>query len=108
MRLRFLAVFVVLLSAAFADQEHASRLSYVRPEGWTRSVSEQSGLGSIMASNGGAVVTFMASTPFSGSAEQWQHDKWSGILERMKLAGPSQPGIQGPFLSRTGIFNQPD
>jgi hypothetical protein len=108
MRLCFLVAFVVLLSVAFADQERTSRLSYVRPDGWSHSSSDQSGLGSITASNGGVAVTFIASTKFSGSAEQWQHDKWSGILERMRLAGPSQAGLQGQFLTRTGIFNQPD
>jgi hypothetical protein len=107
-RLLAVAVAVAMAPIAYADQEQLSRLHYTSPEGWQHSVDGETKLGSLAPPGGGASVTFSPSTEFAGTAEQWQHEMWSGILGEMKLAGPSQPGVQAGFLTRMGVFNKAD
>lgn len=98
----------VLAALARADQAPPSRLSFTPPEQWQRSVDPESHLTSYAPPGGGAAVTFLASAEFAGSAEEWRHAMWSQVLGEMKLATPSQAGVQGKFLTRMGIFNKDD
>lgn len=102
--LGILAVALTLASTPLAAQEGATRLRYTAPEGWTPSLDGKA----LQAPGGGAGVTFLASAPFTGTAEQWLEAAWSGILRELQLASVPAPGAQGPFLTRLGLFQQAD
>ena len=99
-----LAVALTIASAPLGAQEGATRLRYTPPEGWTPSLDGKA----LQAPGGGAGVTFLASTPFAGTAEQWLEASWNGILRELKLVSVPAPGVQGPFLTRLGLFQQAD
>jgi hypothetical protein len=61
-----------------ASQEEPSRLRQALPEGWTPSIDGRS----LIPPGGNAAVTFLPSTPFTGTAEQWIEE--SGTASRAR------------------------
>lgn len=107
MNIRLLIAALLLGSVASAAQL-PSRLQYVPPEKWARSVQPNSPIVSFVAPAGDASVTFAASVEFSGTAQEWQNRIWNELLTAMKPVSQVLPGEQGKFMTRTAAFNHPD
>jgi hypothetical protein len=105
MIIRTLSVAIATASVAFAGEESSSRLRYSPPADWQSRVDNGTHFVSLTPPGGNASVTFMASTTFAGTAEEWQRAMWNGILASMKPSGTPQSGRQGEFLTQMGVFN---
>jgi hypothetical protein len=103
-----IAAAAVLGSVAFAAGPIPSRLNYIVPEKWQRSVDANTQVIALIPPGGGATVIFAPSTEFAGTVEAWQQETWNKITASLTPARPFQPGEQGKFLMRTGVFRQPD
>ena len=87
-----------------AAQEQPSRLRYALPEGWTPSIDGRT----LLPPGGNAAVTFVPSTPFTGTAEQWITESWDGIARELHVLSGPAPATQGAFLARIGLFQKHD
>jgi hypothetical protein len=102
--LRALVVILIMTTTASAQEEEPSHLRYTVPKGWTHA-----GDGKTLIPPGKNVaVTFGASTPFAGTAEEWIEQYWTALtLELKTLSGPPA-APNGQFLARIGAFQQAD
>jgi hypothetical protein len=100
-----LSLSLILMTTSFAlTQEEPSRLRYVIPEGWTPGIDGRT----LLPPGGNSVVTFGPSTTFARPAEQWMLECWNIVSRGLKLVSGPAPGTQGEFLTRIGVFQQPD
>ncbi len=108
MKTGWLNAIVPALLAATAMATPASRLQFTAPPGWTTVEDPTSHVVTATLPGAKAAATFAASREFSGNPEQWHHQMWTEVLQTFRLAGPSQAGVLGPFLTRMGIIQSPD
>lgn len=101
-------IFASLWAVCLPDAGGASRLAVTAPAGWKSVQDPQTQLTVLVAPDNGALMTFIASTPFTGTAKQWHEDRWSQLVQGISPAAPPQNAELGSFLTRAGVFRNSD
>lgn len=104
------SLLLVLALGAFACfvDSWATQIRFPTPAQWSVSVDPQSQAPMLLAPNGSAALTFIASTPFTGTAQEWQNDRWSRLTAEVKPTKAPLEGTMGIFRTRTAILERAD
>ena len=109
MNARFLLATLASVLMASAAQAAGSRLRYTSPDRWELRPGDANTVPTLVPPGGGASVSFAESVAFAGTAEQWQQEVWSGIVQEMPLASPAPvPGKVAEFQSMMAVLKRED